>query len=300
MIELRFFVGTPCRASNEADVQGRIQLLQNVGFYNPWCGGFLELVGPIFDFDENFDLTLAVAHRYEQWFSVLHCPFQKGDDLFSYRTDMSTQEGVSMAEKCVDMASSLGIKKVVLHTDVLAKTFPDDGKLLHRTQRQALLNIGTVAEYARDKRIDVCVENMARPGAFNPNGEHYVELMRYDDVFALAEDAAVHGFSITYDICHGATATRSVANQLKRLGDVIGHVHLSDTYPNKEYLVEGAVPVHPQSIIGENGWDEVLSAIPDQMTVTLEISDANLSNPIGSRQALNWIVRRVGACMVNS
>lgn len=198
-----------------------------------------------------------------------------------------------MAKSCVDMALALRIGKVVLHADVIARERPSNGKLYSK-QLAAMENISAVANYGRKMRVMVCVENMPNPGSFDQNSDQFVDLMDYHKVSKLACDAAVRDFLVAYDVCHAATVSKGVGVQLANLG-VLGHIHLSDAYSLGDRLFQGGVPIHPRSIIGEKQWEKTLEAIPDEMTVTLEVYEENVLNPIRARQALEWIIRQQSA-----
>jgi len=291
----RFLIGTPCRPSSEKDIEIRTNLLRDFGFLSPGMGAYLELVGAIADFDYDFDRTLQTALPYADWFGALHCPFSRGNWLFEGLTDMSSQSGKFMALRCVDMARNLRIPKVVLHTDVIRERPYANGKELHAVQSRTRQHVKEVADYARGFGILLCVENMAVPGAFRPEGEEHFELMEYDRISQLCCDAVVGGYAITFDTCHAATNKPNIASQLRGNSDVIEHIHLSDTCRDDGYLAEGIAPVDPDSIIGKREWKEFLSAIPDGMTVTLEINEADVAIPLNTRRALTWLLTQVEA-----
>ncbi len=180
---------------------------------------------------------------------VCHLPtFVSAADL----TESIRQASVAEICRSIETAAELGAEKAVLHPPYVR----DMGIFVMDTaMRYAFESLETIAKTAGETGMTLCVENMLPAvGAFITPDEFETVFQRFP------------AFRLTLDTGHATIDGNRLGDFIRRFGDRIGHIHVSDNLGNRDdHLPIGAGRIDfPEFIrtIRKAGYDD---------TVTFEI-----------------------------
>ena len=259
---------------------------------------------------------------------VVHMPLQR-DDYTNKCTDLSEEKGLISLKKAVELAEATNSKKVVAHPEVFIygndKSYKEEG---YRKEKVKSIK-ENLAKVVEGTDIEVSVENMPLPLMGDIKEFSDASTMPYDAIANTLEDCMEFN-TVTIDTCHYNITRRKINSLLRKhgkklnqeiceeegikgiypetfgeqptllgafeqLGSKVKHVHFSDSkgiwVPNKTIFYEGVIPGYGE--ISVEVIKKTLKYIKNNygsMTITIEVNDKDLKNPIESIESLKRIV----------
>ncbi len=202
---------------------------------------------------------------------VCHLPtFVTTADL----TESLRQASVNEMRRSLDVAASLGAKKIVFHPSMVTGM---GAFVMDTVRKHAFDFICEMADAAKRLNVTLCLENMF------PRCRLGVEPDDLAQIFNV-----VPALKLTLDTGHaniGDRRGRRLREMVSRFGKRIGHLHFSDNQGSvDDHLAVGQGTVNFSWLTGQ------LSALGYDDTITLEVFDENRSMLVESRKRIERMI----------
>lgn len=204
---------------------------------------------------------------------ICHLPtFLSTADL----SDAIRQASLKEMLQSLDVAAQLGARKVVLHPSMV---FGMGGFVLDTVKEHALDFIGTMVAAAQRLGVTICLENMMPRNMLGVEPGYFVEIFK-----------EFSSLKLTLDTGHaniGDPSGSRLNKLLSRLGDRLGHIHVSDNLGRyDDHLPVGSGTVQFPSLIDKlkkSGYDD---------TLTLEVFVDDRQMLVDSRERIQKLLSK--------
>lgn len=210
-----------------------------------------EDAAEIRDIAENVDMELCV---HAPIFEVNIAAFQQG----------IREESIKSQNKAIDLCATLGGSIVIMHCgeysyDSGPNATRENHPLMKRQWNNNIESLKTINDYAVNKGITVCLENLSFNRIIDKSIEDLLEI----------QSEVGESLKFTFDIGH-ARLNGNIQDGITKLGKSIRHIHLTDNFGEKDdHLPPG------DGNIDYSDCTEFLKSFPH--IITIEVSDMGKS-----------------------